>query len=248
MPRTLRRLLLGLASLSLLTPALAQDADSSGDATAQLEGDARALYAIGVSIGDQLKTLDVDAEDLEPLVRGLRTAALGQDVAVERSEFQQIIPKFQQERQKRILEQEKAASKAFVEKEAAKEESTQFESGLVLTRLEEGGGDSPSATDEVKVHYRGTDRQGEEFDSSIGGDPAVFPLNKVIKCWTEALQKMKVGGKARIVCPSDIAYGDRGSMPAIKPGAALVFEVELLEILEKTEEGDTGSGSEGEQQ
>ena len=248
MPRMLRRLLLGLAALTLLTPALAQEADTSGDASAKLEGDSRALYAIGVSIGDQLQTLDVDAEDLEPLVRGLKAAALGQDVAVERSEFQQIIPKFQQARQKRILEEEKAASKAFVEKEAAKEESSQFESGLVLTRLEEGTGESPSATDEVKVHYRGTSRLGEEFDSSIGGDPAVFPLNKVIKCWTEALQKMKVGGKARIVCPSDIAYGDRGSMPAVKPGAALVFEVELLDILEKSEEGDAGDEAESQQQ
>jgi FKBP-type peptidyl-prolyl cis-trans isomerase FkpA len=248
----LSRLLLGLAGLTLLTPALAQEADTSGDATGQLEGDARALYAIGVSIGDQLKNLDVNAEDLEPLVRGLRAAALGEDVAVERSEFQQLIPKFQQARQQRILEQEKAASETFVEEEAAKESSKQFESGLVLTRLKEGSGESPGATDEVKVHYRGTNRQGEEFDSSIGGDPVVFPLNKVIKCWTEALQKMKVGGKARIVCPSDIAYGDRGQMPVIKPGAALVFEVELLEVLEKSEEteseGDADSEGTGEEQ
>jgi FKBP-type peptidyl-prolyl cis-trans isomerase len=86
----------------------------------------------------------------------------------------------------------------------------------------------------VKVHYRGTLTDGTEFDSSIKrGQPATFPLNGVIKCWTEGVQEMKVGGKSRLVCPSSAAYGDRGSPPAIPPGATLVFEVELLEIGKK---------------
>jgi len=105
-------------------------------------------------------------------------------------------------------------------------------SGLVYLSLKDGAGASPGATDTVKVHYRGTFPDGKEFDSSIArGQPAEFPLNRVIKCWTEGVQKMKVGGKARLVCPPGIAYGDRGSPPVIKPGATLVFEVELLEIV-----------------
>ena len=105
------------------------------------------------------------------------------------------------------------------------------ESGLVYLETQAGTGESPKATDTVKVHYRGTLIDGTEFDSSYKrNQPASFPLNRVIPCWTEGLQKMKVGGKARLVCPSDLAYGDRGR-PSIPPGATLNFEVELLEIV-----------------
>ena len=102
----------------------------------------------------------------------------------------------------------------------------------VVKTIKEGSGPKPAATDKVKVHYQGTLTDGTVFDSSIKrGEPATFPLNGVIKCWTEGLQEVKVGGKARLVCPANIAYGDRGSPPTIKPGATLVFDVELLEIV-----------------
>ena len=104
-------------------------------------------------------------------------------------------------------------------------------SGLVYRTVKEGTGASPAATDTVKVHYRGTFPDGREFDSSIKrGQPASFPLNRVIKCWTEGLQRMKVGGKAKLTCPAAIAYGDRGAGGEIPPGAVLRFEVELLAI------------------
>ena len=105
-------------------------------------------------------------------------------------------------------------------------------SGLVYTALVEGKGASPAATDTVKVHYRGTFPDGKEFDSSHSRNaPATFPLNRVIPCWTEGVQKMKVGGKAKLVCPAKIAYGERGAgNGAIPPNATLHFEVELLEI------------------
>jgi len=103
--------------------------------------------------------------------------------------------------------------------------------GLVYQSLREGTGPSPAATDVVQVHYRGTLPEGREFDSSYGrGRPAEFPLNRVIPCWTEGVQRMKIGGKARLTCPPALAYGERGAGGVIPPNATLVFEVELLGI------------------
>jgi FKBP-type peptidyl-prolyl cis-trans isomerase FkpA len=103
--------------------------------------------------------------------------------------------------------------------------------GLVYRSLKDGKGDSPKATDTVKVNYRGTFPDGKEFDSSYkGGVPIEFPLNRVIKCWTEGVQHMKVGGKAKLTCPAAIAYGERGAGGVIPPNATLLFEVELLGI------------------
>jgi len=104
-------------------------------------------------------------------------------------------------------------------------------SGLVYKSIKDGSGASPKATDTVKVHYRGTFPDGKEFDSSYKtGAPAEFPLNGVIKCWTEGVQMMKVGGKAKLTCPASIAYGQRGAGSAVPPNATLVFEVELLAV------------------
>jgi len=104
-------------------------------------------------------------------------------------------------------------------------------SGLVYRSLHDGDGPSPAATDKVRVHYRGTFPDGREFDSSYKtNSPAEFPLNRVIKCWTEGVQKMKVGGKAKLTCPASIAYGERGAGGVIPPNATLQFEVELLGI------------------
>jgi FKBP-type peptidyl-prolyl cis-trans isomerase FkpA len=103
--------------------------------------------------------------------------------------------------------------------------------GLQITQIREGSGASPSATDVVKVHYHGTFSDGRVFDSSVQrGEPASFPLNRVIPCWTQGLQQMKVGGKAKLTCPPDLAYGERGSPPTIPPNSTLTFEVELLAI------------------
>lgn len=106
------------------------------------------------------------------------------------------------------------------------------DSGLVFRSLKDGSGRSPAATDTVRVHYRGTLTDGKEFDSSIKrGQPAEFPLNRVIPCWTEGVQRIKVGGKAKLTCPAGIAYGERGAGGVIPPNATLVFEVELLGIV-----------------
>ena len=115
---------------------------------------------------------------------------------------------------------------------SAKEEGAQVTaSGLVYRSLKDGAGASPSASDKVKVHYRGTFPDGREFDSSYKRNEAIeFPLNGVIKCWTEGVQRMKVGGMAKLTCPAAIAYGERGAGGVIPPNATLLFEVELLAI------------------
>jgi FKBP-type peptidyl-prolyl cis-trans isomerase len=126
---------------------------------------------------------------------------------------------------------EKKSGEAYLAKAAAEPGAQKTASGLVYSSVTEGTGASPKATDVVKVHYKGTTIDGKVFDSSIErNEPATFPLNGVIPCWTEGVQLMKVGGKSRLICPSDTAYGDRGAPPDIKPGATLIFEVELLGI------------------
>jgi FKBP-type peptidyl-prolyl cis-trans isomerase FkpA len=130
-----------------------------------------------------------------------------------------------------VAEKQKVASSTYLAKAATEPGATKTESGLIYKEIRPGTGASPNASDTVKVNYRGTLIDGTEFDSSYKrNQPAQFPLNGVIRCWTEGLQKMKVGGKARLVCPSDIAYGDKGHPPVIAGGATLVFEIELLEI------------------
>ena len=117
---------------------------------------------------------------------------------------------------------------------AADIKETKTASGITIKMQKEGTGASPKASDVVKVHYRGTLPDGPEFDSSYSrGTPATFPLKAVIKCWTEGVQKMKVGGKARLVCPPETAYGERGAGKKVPPNATLVFEVELLDIVKR---------------
>jgi FKBP-type peptidyl-prolyl cis-trans isomerase FkpA len=116
---------------------------------------------------------------------------------------------------------------------AAEPGAVRTDSGLVFRTLKAGNGATPAATDSVRVHYRGTFTDGREFDSSYKrGQPATFPLNRVIKCWTEGVQRMKVGETARLTCPAGIAYGDKGAGNGlIPPGATLRFEVELLGVV-----------------
>ena len=125
-----------------------------------------------------------------------------------------------------------ASAQFTVTAAAAKEEGAVVTStGLVYRSLKDGTGASPAASDTVKVHYRGTFPDGKEFDSSYKrGQPIEFPLSGVIKCWTEGVQRIKVGGKAKLTCPPEIAYGERGAGGVVPPNATLVFEVELLGI------------------
>ncbi len=190
----------------------------------------KTVYALGLSVHRSLGQFDLSPAELEIVRRALADAAAGRP-AIEVSEWGPKIEPLARARAARVAEREKAASGAYLEKAAGEPGAVKTESGLIYREVQAGSGESPKATDKVKVHYRGTLVNGTEFDSSYKrNQPAEFPLNGVIRCWTEGVQKMKVGGKAVLVCPSDIAYGDRGR-PSIPGGAALIFEIELLEIV-----------------
>ena len=192
----------------------------------------KTFYALGLAISQNLAAFGLSEAELEMLKEGLTDGVLGQPHVVELPAYTSKLQELQRTRAAAAAAKEKKAGEAFLAKAAAEKGATKTASGVVVTNLKPGTGPSPQATDKVKVHYHGTLTDGTVFDSSVQrGEPATFPLNGVIRCWTEGLQQMKVGGKARLVCPSDTAYGDRGAPPRIKPGATLVFEVELLDIV-----------------
>lgn len=195
-----------------------------------LTEDQKPIYALGLLMQRALDQFDLSAAELEILKRALSDAAAHKP-AIDIDEWGPKIEGLAAARAERVAAREKAASVAYLAKAAAEPGMVKTDSGLIYQDLSPGTGPSPTAADTVKVHYRGTLINGTEFDSSYKrNEPAQFPLGRVIPCWTEGVQKMKVGGKARLVCPSDLAYGDAGR-PSIPGGATLVFEVELLEIV-----------------
>ena len=192
----------------------------------------KTLYALGLAISRSLGPFNLSAADLEAVEAGLTDGSLHKAPKIELETYGPKIRQLQEARAALVAEAEKKASQAFLDQAAAEKGATKTASGLILITITPGTGASPKATDTVKVNYEGKLTDGTVFDSSVQrGEPVTFPLNKVIKCWTEAVQLMKVGGKSRVICPSDLAYGDKGAPPQIKPGATLVFEVELLGIV-----------------
>jgi FKBP-type peptidyl-prolyl cis-trans isomerase len=184
----------------------------------------KALYALGVAMATNITSVNVCDAELEFVKAGIVDGAKGK---TPKFDPQQFFPKLQEMQKTRTA----AVSKTALDKAAAEKGATRTASGLVITTIKPGTGPSPKETDTVKVHYKGTLTNGTVFDSSTPTEPVSFPLNGVIKCWTEGVQLMKVGGKSKLVCPSEIAYGERGAAGGkIPPGAVLIFEVELLEI------------------
>jgi FKBP-type peptidyl-prolyl cis-trans isomerase FkpA/FKBP-type peptidyl-prolyl cis-trans isomerase FklB len=172
--------------------------------------------------------------ELEFVKAGLSDGILKRTYKVDMQVYGPKLQQLAQARAAGVAEREKKAGAEFLAKAAAEPGAIKTESGAIVKAIKEGTGATPTAADKVKVHYHGTLVDGTVFDSSVRrGEPATFPLEGVIKCWTEGVQKIKVGGKSRLVCPADIAYGERGSPPVIKPGATLVFEVELLDIVKE---------------
>lgn len=194
-------------------------------------------YAIGLDIGKNFKERAMDL-DMEILIQGLRDAQGSGQPLLGKDEIQKVMTQFQQDMMKAEQEKKmgqalvnKAKEAAFLAENAKKPGIKVTASGLQYMVISTGTGPLPKVTDTVKVHYRGTLLDGTEFDSSYKrNQPAVFPLNGVIKGWTEALQLMKVGSKWQVFLPSSLAYGEQGAGQVIGPNATLVFDVELLGI------------------
>lgn len=204
----------------------------------------KSSYAIGLNIGKNFKAQGLDI-DLKFFLKGIEDGVSGQKGLLTNAEIRDTMMALQKEMMAKQGDRQKAdGEKRKVEGEKNKNEGEAFlaenknkpgvvvlPSGLQYVILKEGTGEKPQATDKVKTHYRGTLVNGTEFDSSIGGEPAVFPLNRVIKGWTEVLQLMPVGSKWQIFLPSELAYGENGQGEDIGPNATLIFEIELLEIV-----------------
>jgi len=214
--------------LPVLTLAIALCAAATLARAAEPQTDEqKALYALGVAMSQNLASLSLTDAELEIVKTGLSDGTKGKTP-----------PNYDpQPHFAKLTEMQKtrqaAAAKVVIDKAAAEKGAKRTASGLIITTIKEGTGAAPKATDTVKVHYHGTLPNGKVFDSSRQrGEPAEFALNEVIKCWTEGVQMMKVGGKSKLVCPPDIAYGDQARPGSpIPPGSTLLFEVELLEIV-----------------
>jgi FKBP-type peptidyl-prolyl cis-trans isomerase len=219
------------ASLIASLGCMDQGGGSSGASGTPTDDD-KIFYSIGMMAGMGMAEFGLTEAEFEWVARGVADAALGREALANPQDHMAAIQQVHTARVARANEGERAAAEEFLAQEAAAEGAVQSESGMIRQILVAGEGAQPEPTDEVRVHYHGTLRDGTVFDSSVDrGEPAQFPLNRVIPCWTEAVTQMKVGGKSRIVCPASIAYGSRG-MGEIPGDAALVFEVELLEIIE----------------
>ena len=233
----MKRICLSLLLASLLSaPVAAQTAKAPPAAEPPKTDKDQASYSIGLSVGRSLKGQGLDGTVVNPLMlaRGIIDALTGAKPALDDTQAMAAMQKFEQGMQAKAKEKgdkAKAAGTEFLTANSKKPGVKVLPSGLQYKVLKTGSGASPKATDTVKVHYHGTLTNGEKFDSSVErGEPAEFPVNRVIPGWTEALQLMKPGDKWQLVIPSDLAYGPQGRPPVIPPNSVLLFDVELLEV------------------
>jgi FKBP-type peptidyl-prolyl cis-trans isomerase FkpA len=209
---------------------------------------AHTLYMYGLAVGRNIAGIGFTDAELQQIFKGMKDGALEKnataDVAPEKANISDLISTHVEAK----VPKNKAKGSAFAEKFAKEDGVMAIPNGGWYKIIKEGDGAAPKADDTVKVNYRGTLIDGYEFDSSYKrGEPATFPLKGVIPCWTNGVAQLKVGGKAKLVCPSDAAYGDRGEPRAgIQGGATLVFEVELLDIVKPEAKPDAKSDAKDE--
>lgn len=216
----MRRLVITALIALLVTPVFAAEPPKTEEE--------KTLYAVGLVIAQRIAVFNLNNEELEMVKLGFADATSGKKPLVDMETYNKKIQEFATVRRTAKLT---VATKDLLEKAAKEKGAVKTDSGMIFLSQVEGSGANPVASNTVKVNYRGTLADGTEFDSSYKRDqPAEFPLGNVIKCWTEGLQKMKAGGKAKLVCPPAIAYGENSPSPLIPPNSTLVFEVELIEI------------------
>jgi FKBP-type peptidyl-prolyl cis-trans isomerase FkpA len=225
---TFPRLLLLTAIASLVSaPALAAEVVVESE-------DDKAIYLIGISFARQLGRLYMSEREAQIVGKAIIDFTNGEALEIDPQVYGPKLNLLQEARAKQGLVVEKEKSSAFLAEQGKQSGAKVMPSGLIYRETEAGSGEQPDPSQTVSVHYTGKLRDGSIFDSSVmRGEAAEFPLAGVIPCWTEGVALMKVGGKAELVCPAEIAYGEsppRGS--PIPPGAALLFEVELIEIVE----------------
>lgn len=226
----MKKTILALALSSVIAAPIVHAAEITTD-------EDKLSYGLGMVLGQRLKA-DFDTLNYDLLKQGIQDLFEGNTPAMTEGEIAKTMMDFQAKKMEQqraqeqaIADENQAAGEKFLADNAKKDGVVVTESGLQFESVEAGTGPSPTSEDNVKVHYRGTLTDGREFDSSYGrGEPVTFPLAGVIKGWTEGLQLMKEGGKARLVIPADLAYGPGGAGGLIGPNMTLVFEVELLKV------------------
>lgn len=189
-------------------------------------------YALGIGIGRQFAEMGANDIVTEDFAAAMKDVLTGAELKIDEAEAQAMVQEYLQKKNEERVKAAKAEGEAFLTENGKKEGVITLPSGLQYQVLQEGNGKSPKATDQVKCHYEGTLINGKVFDSSYRrGEPATFPLNGVIAGWTEGLQLMKEGAKYRFFIPFNLAYGTRGAGQDIPPYAALIFDVELIEVV-----------------
>ncbi len=230
--RPVRRTVFALAlPLALPLAACAAETPQQPALAALATDEEKTFYALGLALASNLGPFGLTAAELATVQAGLADGVLGNTPQVSLQEYGPKLQQLAQGRAAASAQTERTAGQAFLDQMAAAPGAERTASGLIYTEVSAGAGANPTAADRVRVHYHGTLRDGRVFDSSRDrGEPVEFALAQVVPCWQEGLQRMKVGGRAKLVCPSDLAYGERGAPPAIPGNAPLVFEVELLAV------------------